>query len=101
MDKKQRYKIKRRVIISICIAVIAFLYAFKNASFLLRALSTIAAIIMFYVFDHLFDMDFSEKHYAFALIIAFSSFLLSPLYYIYPQYDKIQHFIIPMMYSSI
>ncbi|MBI2448923.1 hypothetical protein HYV49_01365 [Candidatus Pacearchaeota archaeon] len=99
--RRRRYKIKRRVILLICIIILALLYAFKNTSFLLRSLSTIGFIIFFYIVDHLFDIDFNEKHYAFALIITFSSFLLSPLYFIYPQYDKIQHLIIPMMYCSI
>ena len=35
------------------------------------------------------------------IIIAVSSFLLSPLYYVYPQYDKIQHLLQPIMLSSI
>lgn len=99
--RRLRYKIKRRIIILISLIILSLLYAFKNTSFLIRALSTISFIIFFYLVDHLFDVDFNEKHYAFALVIAFSSFLLSPLYFLYPQYDKFQHLILPIMYCSI
>ncbi len=99
--RRMRYTIKRRIIILISLVILVLLYAFKNTSFLIRSLLTISFIIFFYLVDHMFDLDFNERHYAFALIIAFSSFLLSPLYFIYPQYDKIQHLLIPMMYSSI
>ena len=96
-----KYTKKRRVIISLSVAILVLLYTFKNASFLIRSLSAIVLLLVFYLADHFFDLDFREKHYAFVIIIAISSFLLSNLYYIYPQYDKIQHFIMPMMFASI
>lgn len=99
--RRMKYTIKRRIIVLISLIILVFLYTFKNTSFLIRSLSTIGFIFFFYLVDHLFDLDFNEKHYAFALIIAFSSFLLSPLYFIYPQYDKFQHLIVPLMYCSI
>ncbi len=97
----QRYKTKRRFIVGMCIIILFFLYMFKNSSFLVRALSAIGFLVVFYLIDHFFDLDFKHYHYGFIVIIAISSFLLSPLYYVYPQYDKIQHFVQPIMFASI
>ena len=97
----KKYRKKRRVIIFLSIAILSLLYMFKNASFLLRSLSAVGLLVLFYLADHLFNLDFQEKHYLFVIFIAVSSFLFSPLYYIYPQYDKIQHFVQPMMLASI
>jgi hypothetical protein len=95
------YKFKRRTIISLSIILLIMIYLFKNASFLLRATTTIGFLILFYLVDHFFDVRFEAKHYSFILIISIFSLLLSPLYYVYPNYDKIQHFIQPMLVYSI
>lgn len=97
----RRYKNKRRVIIAICVVVVGLLYLFKNVSFLMRALSTIGLLISFYLVDHLFEIDFEDRHYVFIVVIAFSSFLLSPLYFVHPQYDKAQHLVQPIMVCSM
>ena len=97
----RRYKYKRRAILAFSIVVIFLLYIFKNASFTIRALSAIATLVAFTTVDHLFDVDFRDRHYVFVILIVVSSFLLSPLYYIYPNYDKIQHVILPVLFSSI
>jgi len=95
------YKTKRRAVIGISFFVLLLLYLFKNVSFLIRGLSTVGLLVVFYITDHLLSLEFKKKHYFFIVIIAFSSFLLSPLYFVYPNYDKIQHFIQPMMFASI
>ena len=96
-----RYKNKRRAIFAICFVVVGMLYLFKNVSFLIRALSTIGLLVSFYLIDHLFEIDFKDRHYVFIVVIAFSSFLLSPLYFVHPQYDKVQHLIQPIMIASM
>lgn len=95
------YKMKRRIIIGISFFVLILLYIFKNTSYLVRSLSVIGLLTVFYMTDHLFKLEFKKKHYLFIVIIAFSSFLFSPFYFVYPNYDKIQHFIQPMMFASI
>src|SRR3989344_1023388 len=100
-DIYHKYKYKRGAIIGLCVLILLFLYAFKNASFLIRSLSAVGFLILFYMIDHFFDLEFKEYHYFFIVIIAVSSFLLSPLYYVYPRYDKIQHLFQPILFSSI
>lgn len=96
-----KYKTKRRIVVGVSILIIAALYAFKNTSFLVTTLSTIGFLILFYIVDHFFDIEFKDRHYGFILIIAVSGFLLSPFYYIYPSYDKVLHFILPLLFADI
>jgi hypothetical protein len=94
------YKAKRRIVFSISVAVLALLFLFRNVSFIILALSSVALLIVVYIADHLFDIRFKPRHYFFAVFIAVTGFLLSDLYTIYPTYDKILHFVLPMMLSS-
>lgn len=77
------------------------IYFFKNSSFVLRVFSAIALMAGFYSLDHGFDIRFKPRHYVFMFIIAVCSFILSPLYYVYPNYDKIQHFVQPIFTGTI
>ena len=95
------YEVKRGIIFGFILLIVALLYAFKNASFLLRVISTIAALLAFYTVDLLFKIDFHLRHYIFIVIMVITGFLFSPGYYIYPNYDKILHFILPIMASSM
>ncbi len=76
-------------------------YFFKNASFVLRAISSIAFLLFFYAIDHWFDIRFKVYHYLFIILIIITSLILSPFYFIYPQYDKIQHFFQPILIAAI
>lgn len=95
------FAIKRRIIIASFVVLVGLLYMFKNTSFLTRVVSTMSLILLFYTVDHFFKARFTVYHYLFIYLMAIGGFLLSPLYYIYPSYDKIQHFIFPILYSSI
>src|SRR3989344_8706874 len=97
----KNYKLKKRLLIGFLLVVLVLLYTFKNASFLIRALSTVGLLVFFYLVDYLFTMHFHKRHYAFITIIAVTGFLLSPLYFVYLNYDKVQHLILPMMFGSI
>ena len=92
---------KRHVIIGLSVILLFMIYFFKNASFMLRAVSSIAFLVFFYAVDHSFDIRFKARHYLFIIIITIASLLLSPLYFVYPQYDKIQHFFQPMLIAAI
>ncbi len=93
--------VKRRALLSLTVFILAISYLFHNASFWLRATSTIAFLLVFYVIDHYFEVSFKLRHYIFAYVIMISGILLSPLYYYYPYYDKVLHFLIPILYCSI
>ncbi len=95
------YRRKRIVVIGISLFLLILFYTFKNTSFLARTLSTISFLFLFYIIDHFFDVKFTEKHYLYIIFIALTGLMLSPLYYIYPNYDKILHFVLPMMLGSI
>ena len=83
--------------ISIGIIILLILYALKNTSYFLRSSTFIFAVALFYFADIFFKFDFNIKHYIIVIIIATTGILLSPLYFLYPGYDKILHFISPFL----
>ena len=95
------YLLKRRILLSAFILVLGLLFIFRNTSFLIRAISTIFLLLVFYIFDHTFGVNFRLKHYFYIIVIAVTGFLLSPLYYLYPNYDKLLHFIQPILFFSM
>ncbi|MEI6849907.1 MAG: hypothetical protein WCK29_02630 [archaeon] len=95
------YTQKRLLIVLFSILLLLIIYFFKDASTWLRVLSAIATLVFFYSVDHFFNIGFRKRHYAFMIIIVIFSFLLSPLYFIYPNYDKFQHFFQPMLLCSL
>jgi len=95
------YHIKRRIVIAIAILILAVLYFFRNLSDIIITASAISMIVLFYLIDHLFDVRFKVRHYVFVTIISIAGFLLGELYTIYPIYDKVLHFFIPLLFTSI
>ena len=95
------YNHKRRVIWFFSIFLVLMLYFFQNSSFLLRAVTSLEFLILFYLIDHFFNVRFLPRHYVYIFVIAIVSILLSPLYFVYPSYDKVQHFVQPMLICSI
>lgn len=95
------YRRKRIVIISISVVLLVLLYLFKNTSFLMRTAGTIFALFLFYLIDHLFDLKFKDKHYLILIFIMITSWMLSPLYYLYSGYDKVLHFFLPLIFCSV
>ncbi len=95
------YHAKRWTTLTLAVIILGMVYFFKDEGFLLRAVSAASFILFFYAVDHWFDIRFKHIHYVFIVLIAIASLLLSPLYFIYPQYDKVQHFIQPILICSI
>ena len=95
------YAVKRRIIFIVAAIILLLLYIFRDTSFLIRASSAIGSLVLFYLTDHLFDIRFKQRHYYFMTFIAIAGFLLSPLYVIYPNYDKMLHFVLPLLMCSI
>ena len=105
MDSMTKYNYiylhKRRTILAFSIIILLSLYFFNNSSFILRAFSSISLLTFFYFLDHMFDVKFKIRHYTFMILIIIFSLLLSPLYFSYPNYDKVQHFIQPILLASM
>lgn len=96
---RRRYKI---ALISIIASILTILiYLSENASFFARSMTTIIALLIFLSVDQYYKIHFDLRHYAYAIIIVTTGLLLSPLYFIYPNYDKIQHFALPILVSSM
>ncbi len=94
-------KIKRGIIVGLFIILVLLFYFFKNTSFLIRAGSFIAALIGFYFIDYSFNIEFRISHYICFIIILITGFLLSPLFFINENYDKLLHFLMPIFGSII
>lgn len=97
----REYLYKRRVILVLSVLIGLMVYFFRNSSFLLRAATSIEFLILFYLIDHFLEVRFKPRHYVFIILITIFSLLLSPLYFVYPNYDKIQHLAQPILLSSI
>ncbi|MEK6908638.1 MAG: hypothetical protein AABX23_01140 [Nanoarchaeota archaeon] len=96
------YRHKRLIVGIISFLLVIAIYLFKDSSSITLRYSTfIGLVIAFYILDYLFDVRFHFKHYFFIIVIGVSGLMLSHLYFIHPQYDKIQHFILPIMLCSI
>lgn len=98
---KAAYHIKRRYVLIFSALLVAMIYLFKDSTWYLRTAAAVLFLVLFYIFDHTFDQKFLWYHYLFALIISITSFLLSSLYFVHPQYDKVQHFVDPILAASI
>lgn len=74
---------------------------FKNYSFLVKEGSFISWLLIFYFFDHAFNLNFRLRHYVYIMILLFFGVVLAPLYYISEIYDKILHLIMPIFLCAI
>jgi len=95
------YKTKSRILFFLFLILIVLLYAFKNYSFFLRVASAIGFILIFYLADYTFKINFELRHYFYIFFISLNSFLFSPLFYIFIPYDKILHLLNPLVVASI
>jgi hypothetical protein len=91
---------KKRIYFGFAILLLISIYLFKDSWFILRSLTALVFVGFFYLVDHSFDLRFKARHYFFIFFIAIANLLLSPLYYIYPNYDKIQHFVVPILIAQ-
>lgn len=98
---QKAYLHKRLIISTLALIMLVMIYFFKDSSLTLRTITFIGLIVSFYIADHLIDVRFRFYHYGFVIIIGITTLLFSPFYYQYPQYDKIQHLILPMFICSI
>ena len=99
--KRIDYRTRRNLVIAISMILLILLYMFKNTSFLIRTFSAVFLLIFFFFIDYYFDVRFKPIHYLFIILISAFGLMLSPLYFIYSQYDKILHLVLPIMLSAI
>jgi hypothetical protein len=101
MQPKRHYRKKRIAIIAFSVLVLLAIYFFQDSSFILRAITTVGAIALFCTLDHVYDIRFENRHYVFMVAILCATVLASPIYFLHPQYDKIQHFLVPILLASM
>jgi hypothetical protein len=99
--RKEFYKEKKFFFVSIVSLFALAIYLFIDSTFLVRSIATVVFLAIFYIGDRLYEIHFQNRHYIFFIIMVCMGVLASPLYFIYPQYDKIQHFILPILMSSM
>lgn len=61
----------------------------------------IFVIFIFHLADKMFNLDLRKRDYFFVYLMSIIGIALSFLYFKLPNYDKIEHFIFPMMFASI
>ena len=99
-DKRGLIKYRIYLIIIIFLGILLTILFWKSPQAIIL-IEVIGITIAFYFFDKGFDINFKPIHYFFVILILILSFVLSPLYFIYPQYDKLQHFFQPILLSII
>ncbi len=95
---------KKRVILFFTIVVIIFLYIlyyFKDTDHFTGAVVYILTLTLFYLADKIFSLEFKKHHYFILFFMATAGILLSPVYFIYPYYDKTLHFFFPFLGSFL
>lgn len=95
------YKNKRNLVIGISLFLLLIFYLFKNLSESVRVFGFIFGICLFYAIDHMFNQEFKLIHYYLIIIILAGGILFSPFYFMFESYDKILHFLFPILASFI
>tara|TARA_Y100000310_G_C20687229_1_gene819860 strand:+ start:2906 stop:3508 length:603 start_codon:yes stop_codon:yes gene_type:complete len=90
-------KTKKVIYILIAIVLLLLLYALKNTSYFIRVFGFIFFVFVFIIADKFFELGFKKIHYLIFILIAITGILLSPLYFLYPNYDKALHLIDPFL----
>lgn len=101
-----KIKTKRGLIfIAIFILFIALVlsnYFFSNFYyFFTEFILAVCFLLAFHFLDHFLNIQFELKHYLYVMLILFAGILFSPIYYIYYSYDKVLHFVIPVLWCIV
>ena len=87
--------------IGIGLLLFALLYALKNTAYFVRVAGFLFFILLTFLADSFFKFKFKNYHYVIIILISAVAILLSPLYFIYPLYDKTLHVLVPILLSII
>jgi len=92
---------KKVTYIYIGILILLFLYALKNTSYFVRVSTFLFSTFLFYITDSFFKLKFKNYHYLIFILTSAAGILMSPLYFISTNYDKILHLISPILLSIL
>ena len=101
------FKNKRRIIIALSSVFILILYFSRNFSAVILFFIAIIALLLFGYIDRSFKLQFPERFYIYIFIIFIFGTIIGEgmppfgLYFRDIYYDKILHFISPIMFSGI
>jgi|SRR3989344_531534 len=101
------FKNKRRVIISLAFAFILLLYFSRNFSIVIPFFITVVALFLFWYIDRSFSLKFPERFYLYIFLIFILGLIIGAgtppfgFYYRGIFYDKLLHFVNPIMISAI
>ncbi len=90
-------KHKRWLLAGVSLLVLLGLYLFQNLATPMRVFGFLFGLFVFYIIDEMFKIEFKLIHYYEIMIILAGGILFSALYGIYPIYDKILHFLLPII----
>ena len=91
------YNVKRNWVIGASLVLLIVFYLFRNLSEFTRFGGVIFGLLLFFFVDYFLNLNFKFIHYVYVLAILFFGIMLSPLYFLYPSYDKILHFCLPFI----
>ena len=77
--------------------LLVLFYLFISYSSVARITGFLIGLWAFYFFDHAFDLKFEVQHYMVIVAMLFFGILLAPLYFISSGYDKVLHFVMPIL----
>jgi hypothetical protein len=83
------------------ILLLIVLYYLNGTLWFIRVASFAFSLILFYLIDKFFNFRFKASHYLIFLFIITAGFLMSPLYHLYPNYDKLLHLTLPFFASIL
>jgi hypothetical protein len=85
-------------LLAVCSAILVIALAyfgtlFPNFYVIFGISMTIVALWAFYWADHRFNLNYKYWHYIIMILLFSSGMALNPLFFVFPVYDKVLHFI--------
>ena len=77
------------------------LYYLQDQSLTIRVISSFVFLLGFVLGDRYFEIGYRKRHHGYMIIIIVAGIILSPLYSFYLNYDKVLHFVFPILVSSL
>ena len=96
----RKYVIERRIWGFLAFVSLICIFIFKNSEWGLRFASAVELFFLFILTDKVFNVGFGKRHYISMAVLIAANFIASPLYFLYPSYDKFWHLIGPIITCS-
>lgn len=101
MENKSKARFMGIVSIFLVISLAISLLYLQNLFVISGVLGTFAMMWIFYIADKLFKIEFKLKHYLCFLLISMIGAYLNPIYFFISYYDKVLHFLTPLLWCSV